>query len=295
MSGKIKIGGLVFAAALVVLGAWFAYGQATQDPCGGTYAGEGLKAFFWPTYMDLNPQNPDPQSPIEFPGRILNDFGPLVPYQYQVPGGDCVFLYRRGHVVVAIDRPQKADGSDEDRFVQIDLVLVPGSNYCDNTPATLRMAHIHTVSFGFGTEKEFIGTRENGKLILNCKKYGWNYLNFATMTPGQTTYAQIGFNFKVFGDPIYYRLDTQAKVYYGPLSIGGGSGWEITPIHEPYVVRVTETRGKRIVDVQNTPHYPSVYMDMGGCPEGVWKPGSEWTPWDGLYHFPFKLILQRLN
>jgi len=292
MSGKIKIGGLVFAAVLVLLFAGQSFGQ---DPCGGTYKGEGLKAFFWPNYMDLDPQNPDPDSPIEFPGRIRNDFD--WPYQYQVPGGDCVFLYRRGHVIVDVNRPQKEDGTDEDRYVQIDLVLVPGSTYCDNTPATLRIAHIHTVSFHFGTEKEFIATRENGKLILNCQKYGWNYLNFATMTPGQTTYTQISFGFKVFGSPDEYGTHTQAKVFYGILEETGNLGWRVTPIYEPFVVRVIETRGKKIIDIQDTPHYSTLYQVLGfpesDCPQG--EPGPPDNPGLGVYEIPFALILQRLN
>ncbi len=292
MSGKIKIGGLVFAAALVVLGAWFAFGQAGQDPCGGTYSGEGLKALFWPNYK-IDPQAPG--SPT-FLCNILNDFESL-PYQYQVPGGDCVFLYRRGHVVVGVNRAEKIDGSDEDRYIQMNLVLAPNSAYCKSTPATLKMAHIHTVSFHFGTEKEFIATRENGKLILNCKKYGWNYLNFATMTPGQTTYTQIGFGFKVFGSPDEYGTATQAKVFYGILEETGTLGWRVTPIYEPFVVRVTETRGKKIIEIQDTPHYSTLYQVLGfpesDCPQG--EPGPPDNPGLGVYEIPFALILQRLN
>jgi hypothetical protein len=273
MSGKMRIGGLVLAAALVVLGTGICFGQ---DPCGGTYSGEGLKAVFWPYYDDLN----------LMPSNILNDFG-LLPYQYQVPGGDCVFLYRRGHVVVDVNRPEKSNGTDEDRYVQMNLVLKLGSGYCANTPATLRLTHIHTVSFHFLTEKEFIPIKENGKLILTCLKYGWNYLNFATMTPGQTTYTQISITFKVFGDPEEYRFDTQARVYYGELvNSAGGLGWEITPIYEPYVVRVLTTKGKRITNIENTDHDPSVYQNMGNCDP---------TTGLGVYEFPFKLVLKRLN
>ena len=296
MSGKIKIGGLVFAAALILLFAGLSFGQ---DPCGGTYQGEGLKAQFWPYYADLDPQNPV-EPFIGFSGKILNDVE-LWPYQYQVPGGDCVFLFQRGHVVVDINRPEKTDGTDEDRYVQMNLALAPNSAYCENTPVTLRMAHIHTVAFHFLTEKEFIAKRENGKLILSCKKYGWNYLNFATMTPGHTYYTQMSFTFKVFGDPTEYAIHTQAKVFYGNLvNSTGGPGWEVTPIHEPYVVRVITTKGKTIVKIEDTPHYPSVYQGIGfpesDCPEGEpWKSGPDWLPGQGIYHFPFKLILERLR
>ena len=294
MSGKVKIRGFVFGAVLVLLFAGMSFGQANQDPCGGKYAGEGLKALFWPDYQDLDPQNPGQSK--TFLSNILNDLENF-PYQYQVPGGDCVFLFRRGHVIVDVNRAEKIDGSDEDRYIKMNLVLAPNSAYCTSTPATLKMAHIHTVSFGFGTEKEFIATRENGKLILNCKKYGWNYLNFATMTPGQTTYTQISFRFKVFGSPDEYGTDTQAKVFYGILEETGTLGWRVTPIYEPFVVRVTETRGKKIIEIQDTPHYSTLYQVLGfpesDCPQG--EPGPPDNPGLGVYEIPFALILQRLN
>jgi hypothetical protein len=161
------------------------------------------------------------------------------------------------------------------------------------------MAHIHTVSFHFATEKEFKAIRENGKLILTCQKYGWNYLNFGSLTPG-TYYGQISFKFKVFGDPDEYAFHFQGKVFYGFLEETGTPGWRVTPIHEPYVVRVITTQGKKIVKIEDTPHGPSVYGDIGfgesNCTEGEpWKPGLDWLPGQGIYEFPFNMILQRLK
>jgi len=293
MIGKRKV--LVWActAAMALLCAGLSFGQ---NPCGGVYKGEGLKATFWPTYSDLDPQNPDPNVLISFTGKILNDFG-LIPYEYIVPGGDCVFLYDRGHIVVDVNRREKLDGTDEDRYVQIDLELAQNSGFCENTPGPLRLAHLHTVSFHVLTEKEFMGTRENGKLILSCTKYGWNYLNFATLTPGRTYYTQLSVTFMVYGDPNTYRFDTQAKVFFGDLvNSTGGPGWEITPIHKPYMVRVITMKGKKIAQIDNTDHFPSVYQAMGGCPEGApWKPGPTWQPGDGVFFVPFKLVLERLK
>jgi len=292
MSEANKFRSLAGAAVMFLVFAGVSY---AQNPCGGTYRGEGLKAMFWPAYEDFDPQNPVPTS-MSFAGKILNDFD-LLPYEYIVPGGDCVFLYHRGQVVLDVNRPEELDGTDEDRYVQMNLALLPNSDYCGNTPETLRMAHLHTVAFHFLTEKELIGTRENGKLILSYPKYGWSYLNFATMTPGHTYYAQISFTFKVYGDPNEYAIDSQAKVFYGDLvNSTGRPGWEITPIHEPYVVRVITMKGKNVVKTEDTDHPPSVYQSMGNCPEGeAWTPGPDWLPGQGIYLFPFKLILERLK
>jgi len=61
MSGKIKIGGLVLAAALGVLWAWFAYGGGpSKNPCGSQVVGVGLKAVFLPQYVDLGVDRDDP-------------------------------------------------------------------------------------------------------------------------------------------------------------------------------------------------------------------------------------------
>jgi len=313
MSGKVKIGGLVFAAALVVLSAWFTFGQANQDPCGGKYAGEGLKATFLSEYKDFPLIIPppllvpnDPPTPTDWTSNIFN--GNADYYQYTVPGGDCVFRYRNGHVIVGVGWPLDDPEVNHDRYVSMRFVR-QGAGSCpkDETEpgycpprAFMDGSEAHTTSIQFWTGNGFTATRGCGGipgnpdcppdpniLLLTSTNA---LLNFGALAPGQTYYFQLTLKFSIAGDTEnYYRWDSQYKVYYGPFDDGsGGFGWEITPIHEPYYVQPVTRVGKKLVPYGNpTKHESSVYHEeLGSNPTGCcW----------GQFSFPFKLRLERLQ
>lgn len=283
MSGKIKIGGLVCAAALVVLCAGLFFGQANQDPCGGRYAGEGLKATFLSQYFDyeLNPGNPTNPLNILWQSNITN--GNASYYQYMVPGGDCVFLYRNGHVIVGVGWPLNNPDINHDRYANMRFAY-RGAGGCD--PVTPRAdfmngSEVPTAAIQFWTGNGFTATRPGGKLLLTSTNA---LLNFGALSPGMTYYFQLMVRFKVPGYAEEYRFDTQVKVYYGPFD-NGGFGWEITPIHESYDVQLVTKVGKKLVPYgAPTPHESSVYhQDLG----------SSFGACYGQFYFPFKLVLER--
>lgn len=307
MSGKIKIGGLVLAAALVVLWAWFAYGGASQDPCGGKYAGEGLRATFLLDYMDyeliIPPPSPYPAKSelevVSWPSNIFN--GNASYYQYKVPGGDCVFLYRNGHVIVGVGWPLEWD-INHDRYVNLRFdrkgngncpILDPSDpDYCP-LPAFMAGGQVvPTAAIQFWTGNGFTESHgyQGDPNILFLKATN-ALLNFATLTPGKTYYFQMMFRFSVAGYAEEFRSDSQYKVYYGPFNDGsGGFGWEITPIHEPYYVQPMTKVGKKLVpDGDPTYHESSVYHEELGSST------TEKSCCLGQFNFPFKLRLQRLQ
>jgi|GEM_PF-1529116 len=309
MSGKIKIGGLVFAAALVALGAWFAFGQANQDPCGGKYAGEGLKATFLPQYSDLAVEPSDPLYPYVrlWNSNITN--GNASYYQYKVPGGDCVFRYRNGHVIVGVGWPLENPDINHDRYVNMRFVR-QGDGGCPKEgeegycppPAFMNGGEVHTTSIQFWTGNGFTATQgfegipgdpdyppDANILFLTDTKA---LLNFGALTPGQTYYFQLMLKFSIVGETgIYYRWDSQYKVYYGPFDDGsGGFGWEITPIHEPYYVQPVTKVGKKLVPYgKPTYHESSVYH------EELASISVAQSCCLGQFYFPFKLRLERLQ
>jgi hypothetical protein len=308
MSGKIKIGSLVLAAALVVLWAWFAYGQANQDPCGGKYAGEGLKATFLGQYLDyeLHPAVPGYPATILWDSNITN--GNASYYQYKVPGGDCVFLYRNGHVIVGIGWPSTDQGINHDRYVNMRFDWeAPGDcgKVSRSDPAPFMTGEVvQTKPIQFWTGNGFTASRgfqgipgdpnyppDANILFLTDANA---LLNFGALTPGQTYYFQLMVRFMVPGYNKWYRLDTQVKVYYGPFDDGsGGFGWEITPIHESYYVQPVTKVGKKLVPYgKPTKHESSVYhQELCSMPPD----GLSFDACFGQFNFPFKLRLERLQ
>ncbi len=210
MSGKIKIGGLVLTAALVVLGAWFAFGQVNQDPCGGTYKGEGLKATFLPVYSDIMLIIPPPASvpwPPTMDDFVSNIFnGNADYYQYVKPGGDCVFLYRNGHVIVGVSWPLTDPYINHDRYINMRFdrkgdgscpIIKDPEDPCYALPAFMvggQVVHTTAIQFwtnvGFTASRGFAGIPGDPRYpadtnILFLK--GTNaLLNFAALTPGNT-------------------------------------------------------------------------------------------------------------
>jgi len=309
MSGKIKIGGLVFAAALVVIGAWFAFGQASKDPCGGHYAGEGLKATFLPEYWDFEVVEPPPAlvpaNPATVPwvSNITN--GNADYYQYLVPGGDCVFLYRNGHVIVGVGWPLEWE-INHDRYINMRFVRQgdgtcpkPGeTGYCPLPAFMAGGEPVPTSAIQFWTGNGFTPTRgykgdkdhpaDPNILFLTATNA---LLNFGAMTSGKTYYFQMMFRFNVAGYNEEYRSDSQYKVYYGPFNDGSGLfGWEITPVHEPYYLQPVTKVGKKLLpNGLPTYHESSVYHEELGSSSVAQSCCL------GQFYFPFKLRLERLQ
>jgi hypothetical protein len=280
MSGKIRVGALVFAAALVVLGAWFAFGQgAPGDPCGGHYVGQGLKATF-----------------VNSPGvyNIFNDI-PTTPYLYPQ---DCVFLYRAGHVIVGINKARAAHRYVGMKFVYTQPPPDPKDpdNPCYNLPFFMDEIGIDYERAGEFTMKlinEWIASRDydalHQGLILTPKN---GRLQFGEMTPGQTAYCDLGVSFTLetsLKDGNIYMFSSLAKVYYGVLEETGGLGWRVTPIDEHVwflTYTTTRVKGKTIVtrnwgEAADTLH--QTIQSSSTCPTGYLA----------TFYFPFKLILER--
>ena len=260
MSGNIRIRGLVLAAALTLLFASVSFGQ---DPCGGHYTGQGLKAMFLTPYGagTCNAGN----------CNILND-NEGVYYRYQVPGGDCVFLFKAGHVIVGI--------GNSGRHVNINFdQIIAGPPECPSMP----YASCSTQEFQLRTDFGFTASRgyQNDPNVLVLTSTNAR-LDFGGMTPGRTYYTQTSIKFRVAGDPVEYQHHFQAKVFYG--YVDGILRWVITPIDEPYWVYGVTKVGKKLIPVEPpTWHESSVYAGIGSV-----------TCDYGTYCLPFKLILERL-
>jgi hypothetical protein len=295
MSGKIKIGGLVLAAALVVLWAWFAYGQANQDPCGGHYVGQALQAKFLSQYTENG---------IAYDGNICNDMEDVW-YRYFVPGGDCVFLFRAGHIIVGVNQ----SGSGRDVAMHFDKKEdIPGCNdfaFMNDGIFSLRPRVIDGVLTYVQFEQviEFMMTLryrlalapdnpdDPDVLVLTGGGYD---TNFGEMTEGETMYCSDAVKFKVYPiidpkNPITYNQNSQVKVTYRQLTDieGGGMGWEVTPIHEPFYYltykKVWISKKNYVLEPVYTYHDTSLYRDIststGACGD--------------IFYFPFKLIIKR--
>ena len=312
MSGKIKIGGLVFAAALVVLGAWFAYGQATQDPCGGHYVGQALQATFLSQYTYTDKNN----ITHTYYSNICNDLEDVW-YRYFVPGGDCVFLFRGGHIIVGVNQSgsgrcvamhldkveelKDAKGNDcqDFAFMNDGIILDERSRVIDGVPTWVPFEQV--VEFQMKLRYWLAVAPDNpadtGKLVLTGGGYD---VNLGGMTEGETKYCSDAITFIVNPGtftvdsrnrpiPITYQQNSQVKVTYRALSEseGGGLGWVVTPIHEPfyYLTYEKEWIDKRHYNLKPvyTPHNTSLYRDIststGDCGD--------------FYYFPFKLIIKR--
>jgi hypothetical protein len=287
MSGKIKIRGFVCAAALIFLFAGLSYGQkGSQDPCGGHYVGEGLRAMFLP----LCP------APMCDPPIVYNIYNDIPGSFYQYPE-DCVFLFSAGHVIVGIDKARAAHRYVEMKF---DYTLTPIPNDpCNTLP--FFMDGIEGIGINFeraGTFRiklvnEWIGSWGNDGvhdgLILTA---AGARLNFGAMTPGQTAYCDLGVDFALdpeLQDTNTYMFNAAAKVYYGILEETGCLGWRVTPIDEHVWVltyKTTKVKGKTIVTPIWTEHEDFVYQTIRSdtCPHD----------YNATFYFPFKLILERL-
>jgi hypothetical protein len=285
MSGKIKILGLVCAAALAILLAGISLGAPPDDPCGGHYVGEGLKAVFSSSYYEDG-------NPVPFDCNIFNDL-PGYYYQYQVSGGDCVFLFRAGHIVVGVN---KDSNNPYDRYVNMRFLgnkLDPGDSSCGNAYFMDNMGinGARAAGFTFRTTGGFVGSRDdNNELVLTSTGVR---LNFGAMSPGQTLYCSIWVTFSVVDDPdtidVNEALDSYdlgqqpVKVYYGLRD--NQLKWVITPITEDYWIYTVTKKGKTITTKKT--EYPggTLYRDIIsngriGCNHGT-------------FYFPFELILER--
>ncbi len=263
MSGKIKIIYLVCAAALTLLLSGIFFGQASEDPCGGHYAGEGLKAKFESLYGASICNNGS--------CNVLNDTEGMY-YQYMVPGGDCVFLFRAGHVFVGIGN------SGRHVFMKFDQTI--DGPECPPIPYGTSNSQEFTLRTDVGFKASRGYQNDPDVLVLTSTNAR---LNFGAMTPGLTYYCQTSIKFKVPGDPTLYQHHFQSKVYYGYVE--GVLRWVITPINEPYYVYLVTKVGKKLIPVDPpTWHESSVYAEIG----------SDTCDYYGTYCFPFKLILERL-
>ena len=256
----------VMVLSLVVLLGFLVGGPpagAIDDPCGGHYVGKGLRAMFLPAYGASTCN--DGQC------AILND-AEGVYYQYG-PGGDCVYLFKAGHVIVGI--------GNSGRSVKMDFIPVSLGTECPPLPS----ATCITESFMMGTSSGFSPSRgyqgDSNVLVLTNVP---GRLNFAAMTPGKTYYCQISFKYRFAGDPAEYQDHFQAKVFYGYEE--GVLRWVITPIDEPYWVYIVTKVGKKYVPIEPpTWHAPSVYGQIS----------SDICGDHGTYCRPFKLILEQIN
>ena len=310
MSGKIKIGGLVFAAALAVLGAWFAFGQANQDPCGGHYVGQALQAKFLSQYTDENG--------IPRDSNICNEmFLEDVWYRYFVPGGDCVFLFNGGHIIVGVNQSgsgrfvamhldkaeelKDANGNDcqDFAFMNDGIILDERPRVIDGAPTNVPFEQV--IEFQMNLRYWLAVAADNpddpGKLVLTGGGYD---VNLGGMTEGETKYCSDAITFIVNPKtftldrrnrpiPITYQQNSQVKVTYRALSEseGDGLGWVVTPIHEPfyYLTYKKEWIDKKhynllpVYTFHNTSLYRDISTSTGDCGD--------------FYYFPFKLIIKR--
>jgi hypothetical protein len=286
MSGKIKIGGLVVASALVVLGAWFAFGQASQDPCGGHYAGEGLKALFSDTYIDIDPSNPG--STKLYYSNITNDFPDY--YQYKVPGGDCVYWYRNGHIVVS------PNTSVNGRYVNMTFEGTPAKPQPTSPPCGkayfLNGTPMQPTGIVFRSGGGYTGSRKaNGDLVLTAMGINPNMLG---MSPGQTLYCDFGaWTFTVADDPSteykenmdYYSFEMRPVSVYCTM-VNGKKRWIFRPIPESFWIRVETKKGNKVIGATETQYTDSMYRTIGS--------NGYSSCYHGSFYFPFELIIEQL-
>jgi hypothetical protein len=137
------------AAGLAILLMGFSLQKVSNDPCGGNYVGEPLRAVFPSQYIE---------SDTTYNCTISND-NPGYYCQYQKPGGDCAFLFRAGHIVVGVDKTRNG------RYVNMQFIgdkLNPGGSSCgtayfiDGTGEDV----VKTSGFTFRTTGGFEGSRD---------------------------------------------------------------------------------------------------------------------------------------
>jgi hypothetical protein len=271
--------GLAVLAAVAFIGA--SSGDLAEDPCDGHYVGQGLKAIFSDSYNDGG---------VAYESSLVNDI-PGFSYQYAVPGGDCVFYFRNGHVVVRADRTKNG------RFVNMRFFgeqNVPTGTLCAPNPYFLDPGVVEGTWprwFYFRTAGGYAWTRDGqGKLVMTGT--GVN-LDFMAMTPGQVGYCDTWLHFGVMNDDNtaydessdeYWLSGDPVQVTYGPVA--GVLKWIIRPIAEPYTVRAL-TKVKKQVIVTETSFSNSLFRTMIS--------NMRSTCFHGAYYFPFELVLERLN
>jgi len=281
MSGKIKILGLVCVAVLAVLFAGVSLGTLPDDPCGGHFVGEGLRALFSESYNEGG---------VTYNSSIFNDV-PGYFYKYQVPGGDCVFYFRAGQIEVGVDKSRNGryvnirfDGTKEN----------PEPLYCgkpyfiDGTGIDFNRA----ATFIFRTAGGFTGSRDdNGQLVLTGTG---GRLDLGAMSPGQTSFCSIWVTFSVADDPstaynesldFYDFEQTPVKVYYG--LVDGTLKWVIRPIAEPYWIYTEIKKGNKVIGVDKS------YYSLGTLYRFILSNARSLCK-HGTFYFPFELILERL-
>jgi hypothetical protein len=285
MCGKIKVLVLAFVATVALLIAGGSSGQVSQDPCGGHYAGEKLKALFSESYVEAG---------VTYNSSITNDVTGLY-YEYWVPGGDCVFLFRNGHIVV---RPHTAVNG---RYVNMAFITgtpppkpatVPpcGNTYfMDGTgnPFGIKDFYLRT---GGG----YTGSRNaNGDLVLLAQ--GINP-NMTAMLPGDTIYCDLVISFWVYDDANTSGYDESVLDSYmvesRPVSIycelfEGKTRWRFRPIPEAFLVRIETWKGKNLISVTETQSDNSMYRKITSNGRSSCN--------HGWFYFPFELIVERLK
>jgi len=285
MSGKLKVNGLitvgVLAAAIAVLTPGESPAGAPDDPCGGHYVGEALKALFSPAYTDQG---------VLYESNILNDLESSW-YRYAVPDGDCVFYFRNGHVGLTVDRYRSG------RFVKMRFdgePKYPTGDLCAPNPYFLAPGVDEDSwprRFYFRTSTAYDWSRENGNLVLQSASAG---IDFPALAPGDVAYCVSLMRFWVMDviDPDFV-YDESLDEYWSsndPVKVtcelrDGTVKWIIRPIAEPYTIR-TETKVKGTIKVSNTTYSNSLFRSFIS--------GVRTSCGHGTFYFPFELVFERL-
>lgn len=271
--------GMSVLAAVAFIGA--SAGDLADDPCDGHYVGQGLKAVFSASYEDGG---------LPYESSILNDI-PGFYYRYAVPGGDCVFYFRNGHVVIRADRARNG------RFVKMRFfgdTKTPTGTLCAPNPYFLGPGADEESWpdwFYFRTAGGYTWTRDaQNKLVMTGT--GVN-LDLMAMTPGQVGYCDTWIHFGIMNDTDteydeaadeYWLSGEPVQVTYGPVE--GVLKWVIRPIAEPYTVRTT-TKVKKQVIVTDNSYSNALFRTMIS--------NMRSSCLHGTFYFPFEIVLERLN
>lgn len=283
--------GMAVLAAVAFIGA--SAGDLADDPCGGHYVGQGLKASYSSSYLDRG---------VTYNSAFLNDLyiegsEPPVPvyYEYRIPDGECVFYYRRGHIHLGINVARAG------RFVNMIFEGTPDHpdpaypeiSLCAPNPYFIAMGQANTSEFHFRTTGRLDASRDGqGRLVLTGASVT---LDLMAMVPGETAYCGIWCDYRIMDDAATETIDEDVdqydlsqepvQVYCG--MIDGVLKWVIRPISETYIMRtVTKAKGKTVI------------VDSDPSPNTLWRSvisGNRRGCKHGTYFFPFELVLERLN
>ncbi len=290
MAGKVRLCGLVLAAALSVLAAGALTGGASpglvaDDPCGGHYVGMGLKATFSASYYEGD---------VPYESSITNDpSGELgLPYRYSVPDGDCVFYFRNGHVGLTVDRMRN------DRYVKMAFLgepSFPTGTYCARNPYFLRPGvspDLWPNWFYFRTSTAYTWSRDSQmKLVLQKASTG---IDFPAMSVGDVAYCDTNLRFRIMDDSgpdsdydesidEYWASNDIVKVEC--VLMDGVVKWRIRPIAEGFTVH-SETKVKNKIVVNDVSYSNSLFRTVIS--------GPRTSCLHGTFYFPFELIMEPL-